>query len=155
MSQWVTGVHQTCRSLRVKPGRVSDCLTWPTARWYTSYGMAQLKWPTATTATVARPCCRASGYGEVGSIHSPFDLFMSRGNILPELSTNRSGRCESRRGDHQRRDSLNLAILFSPLYHQDLLQSFWQSNLKGVFLEFSCDKLLTQLHQSCCPMYQL
>jgi hypothetical protein len=71
----------------------------------------------------------------------PLWSFHVHGNIMPKMSTNHSDRCRSWRGDHRRGDSLNLTILFSPLY-QDLLKFFWQSKLKGAFLEFSCHKLL-------------
>jgi hypothetical protein len=40
-SRCVTEVHQTWRSMRVKSGGVIGCLTRPTARWYTAYGVAQ------------------------------------------------------------------------------------------------------------------
>jgi hypothetical protein len=44
---------------------------------------------------------------------------------------------------------------FRSLYHQDLLQSVWQSIFRGVFLRFLCDKLPTGLQQSYSPIYQL
>jgi hypothetical protein len=37
------------------------------------------------------------------------------------------------------------------LYNRNLHQSFWQSELKGFVLLFSCDNLLIRLYQSCSP----
>jgi hypothetical protein len=59
-----------------------------------------------------------------------------------------------RRRGSWRRDVSHLWY-FQSLYHRDLVQSIWQSDLKSFVLEFSCEKLLTRLHQSCCPIYQL
>jgi hypothetical protein len=143
--------HQTWHSMRVKPGRVSDFLTWPTARWYAAYGMAQPKWTAATTSTVAWPRRRASGYGEAGSIHSPSDLFTFRGNILPELGTNHSGWRKSRRGF----TGGEIHWIWSSwvIVPCDPHQCAWQSKLKGFVLQFSCDNPLIRLQQSCCLIY--
>jgi hypothetical protein len=44
---------------------------------------------------------------------------------------------------------------FLALYHSDLRQSFYLSNLHGLVLQFLCGNSLSCLYQSCCPMYQL
>jgi hypothetical protein len=108
----------------------------------------------ATTATVARPRCRASGYGGADSIQCPSDLFIPTVISLPNQA-----RITAASANHRTeiaRDQVPCTRdLLQLLYHAELIRCARQSDLRGLFLRFLCDEPLIRLRQSYSPINQL
>jgi hypothetical protein len=98
---------------------------------------------------------------QVGTAASPMttprliqhqDLFTTGNIYTPSARIVTSARITTRSSPAAR--SLHLKI-FCLLYHQSLIQSSWQSNLKGDLLQSSCSNLTIPLYQSCSSINQL
>jgi hypothetical protein len=92
---------------------------------------------------VVWPCCWASGYGEVGSIHSPYDLFTPL--VISSLTEHESWHWhKSRRGDRRRWGALNL-VGFKTVPSRTLFSAPDRENCRALFSNF-----YVVTHQSIC-----
>jgi hypothetical protein len=94
----------------------------------------------------------ASGWGDRAKQCPKFipgeDLF-TRSHYQRVTGRESWRRRESERAGHQRRGVMHLKIFFSLLYHQNAIQSTWQSRSKALVLQFLCGHVIIQLYQIC------
>jgi hypothetical protein len=154
--RWVTGVYNRGAYWGKVLRRSLVTLHDSRRHGKTAYSVAWPKWTMATTTTVARPRhrCKWVRWGRLDPL--PLRSFHVRGDNLPELSTNHSSRCGSRRGFtggeiHWISDLLQVTVPWK-LPSVCLTE---QVKLEGIVFKFLCDNPLIYLYQSCFPNNQL
>jgi hypothetical protein len=144
----------TWRSLINGLRRSLASISRPVTTWINDWGRVIPEINGGTTAAVVQPRHQCKWVRRRGQYSAPSSslrkIFSPSVVIRTPERTNRNV-SEDRSVEFTGGNVHCICDLLHILYNRNLHQSFWQSELKGFVLLFSCDNLLIRLYQSCSP----